>query len=197
MTFFLNAEGYTTIYTRSSLLILFISTVSFGGYSSVQKLNNLVVSYLIDAGINAVGLSPCISYPNLQAHGGDEQGGITALVLAIRQTLQAGLIPVLHGDAGLYGDFHNGRLSMGAGILSGDTLVQAIATHSLMKPHLSRAIFLTDVDGVYTRDPKLFADAQLLKVIEINSRTGKVITDVIVSGSTHEHDVTGGLTVGS
>lgn len=162
---------------------------------SVQKLNNLVVSYLIDAGINAIGLSPCMTYANLQAHGGNEHDGGTALVSAILQSLKAGLVPVLHGDAGLWGDFSKGRISMGAGILSGDTLLEVIATHSLMKPHLSRAIFLTDVDGVYTRDPKLFSDAELLKVIEIDGRSGHVITNVIVSGSTHEHDVTGGLMV--
>jgi isopentenyl phosphate kinase len=153
------------------------------------------VSYLIDAGINAVGLSPGISYPNLQAHGGNEQEGVTTLVLAIKQALGAGLIPVLHGDAGLYGDFTNGRRSMGAGILSGDTLLEVIATHELMKPYLSRAVFLTDVEGVYSRDPKLYNDVQLLKVIEIDKLSGRVITDVLVTGSTHEHDVTGGLTV--
>jgi isopentenyl phosphate kinase len=173
-----------------------LQTILIFHHSSVQKLNNLVVSYLIDAGINAVGLSPCISYHNLQAHGGNEEGGVTALVSAIQQTLKAGLIPVLHGDAGLYGDFTQGRSSMGAGILSGDTLLEAIATHPLMKPHLSRAIFLTDVEGVYTRDPKIFSDVELLKTIEIDDTTGNVITDVVVSGSTHEHDVTGGLTVG-
>lgn len=153
------------------------------------------MSYLINAGINAVGLSPCLSYHNLQAHGGDELGGVTTLVSAIKQTLKAGLIPVLHGDAGLYGDWTYGRGSMGVGILSGDTLLEAIATHPGMKPHLSRAIFLTDVEGVYTQDPKLFSNAELLKIIEIDDKTGNIITDVIVSGSTHEHDVTGGLTV--
>jgi len=140
-------------------------------------------------------LSPCISYYNLQAHGGDEDGGITTLVAAIKQTLKAGLVPVLHGDAGLYGDYSRGLSSMKAGILSGDTLIEAIATHSCMKPHLSRAIFLTDVEGVYTHDPKIFKDAKLIKTIDIDEATGTILTDVVVSGSTHEHDVTGGLTV--
>jgi uridylate kinase len=51
-------------------------------------------------------------------------------------------------------------------------------------------MFLTDVEGVYTRDPKIFSDAEILKMIEIDDTTGNVITDVVVSGSTHEHDVT-------
>ena len=163
---------------------------------SVQKLNRAVVSHLIEAGINAVGISPCISIPGMQAHGGDECGAMTTLVHSIRDALSAGLVPVIHGDAGLYGSFQHGRASMKAGILGGDTLVEAIATHEKLKKHLSQAIFLTDVEGVFTKDPNLHEDAELLKTIDINPATGKImVSNLSASGSTHEHDVTGGLEV--
>lgn len=162
--------------------------------SSVQKLNGHVVSHLIQYGINAVGISPCISIPGMQAHGGDECGAMTTLVSAIRDALSAGLVPVIHGDAGLYGSFQHGRKSMKAGILGGDTLVEAIATHHIFKDLLSQVIFLTDVDGVFTKDPNIHKDAKLLKTIEIDPSTGIIMADNLdATGSTHEHDVTGGL----
>lgn len=150
---------------------------------SVLKLNGEVVSSLIEKGINAVGISP-FSVPHMQAHGGNEGGGTAGLVTAIGNALRAGLIPVIHGDACLYGRF-------GAGILGGDTLVKVIGTDASLS--VSKAIFLTDVEGVFTSDPNLDRDAELLNSIEIDAMTGKVVTDLKASGSTHEHDVTGGL----
>lgn len=152
---------------------------------SVQKLNREVVAYLVAHGVNAVGVSP-FSIPNLQAHGGNENGGISSLVSVVTDSLRAGLIPVIHGDACLYG--HRG--SMGAGILGGDKLVEAIGTDPSLL--ISQAIFITDVEGVYTCDPNVNSDAKLLKTIEID-HNGNIITEVTASGSTHEHDVTGGL----
>jgi len=150
---------------------------------SVQTLNRHVVSALIKAGINAVGMSPGLSTPGLEAHGGDEQGGASALVRAVEDALSAGLVPVLHGDACLYGPD-------GAGILGGDTLVEILATGL---DGVKGAVFLTDVDGVYTSDPKVQNDAELLRVVEIDKSTGRVLTHVAAGGSTHAHDVTGGL----
>jgi isopentenyl phosphate kinase len=90
-------------------------------------------------------------------------------------------------------------------ILSGDTLLQWIGT----APWVSRAVFVTDVDGVYTRDPKkgdaTSSPARLLREIKVTRGTSSggdlVVTPVDdadrieVSGSEHEHDVTGGLKV--
>jgi len=159
---------------------------------SVKKLNSAVVSHLIDEGINAVGISPCMNIPGLMAHGGNEQGGVTILAQAIQEALMAGLVPVIHGDAGLYGNnFETGM--MAAGILGGDTLVEIIATHELLRDYITRTVFLTDVEGVYTKDPKSDSDATLIRLVEIDPTTGKVMTDLSASGSSHEHDVTGGL----
>ena len=178
-------------------------------------MNSSIVSYLIEEGVNAVGISPCMNIPGLMAHGGNEYNGVTLLVHAIKETLSAGLVPVIHGDAGLYGTYHNRNAdgdgssinnddimfqhqSMSGGILGGDTLVEIIATHPLMNECISKTIFLTDVHGVYTKDPNIYHDdAILVRHIDIDPITGKVMNEDIVSasGSLHEHDVTGGLEV--
>jgi isopentenyl phosphate kinase len=169
---------------------------------SVQKLNQIVVERLIHrGGINAVGISPCFAIPHLQAHGGGRHEGEDAQVIhslqtIIFDTLAAGIVPVLHGDAGLYGN--------DAGILSGDTLVRMIG--SRIKPSqdstatqlvVDRAIFITDVDGVFTKDPRLDPNAMLLPRIAVNPHTNEICASqrIDASDSIHSHDVTGGLKV--
>lgn len=153
-----------------------------------------MVSHLIDEGINAVGISPCINIPGLGAHGGDEDGGATTLVRSINEALAVGLVPVIHGDAGLYGHFDELNLNhMSAGILGGDTLVEIIATHQALTDRIEKTVFLTDVEGVYTKDPNSNDDALLIRKIDIDHQSGKIMTDLSASGSSHEHDVTGGL----
>ncbi len=209
--------------------------------NSVKKLNNIVVSSLLsssvpsptsnlethnlqkgDISINAIGLSPCMNIPSLQAYGGDTQS-VSILIQSIKEALRVGLVPVLHGDAGLYGFFEND--CMKSGILGGDTLVEIIATSEewgtkgkdcrlndnqiITEQIIDKVIFLTDVDGVFTKDPNLFPnDARLIRKIEIDSETGEIDSfemsgvdqgenkeDIAleVIGSSHEHDVTGGL----
>jgi isopentenyl phosphate kinase len=151
---------------------------------SVQTLNRYMVSTFVEHGINAVSISPCFSVPSMQAHGGDETT-TSFLSTLVRSTLQAGLVPVLHGDACLYGESE-------AGILSGDTLMEMLGKSDWV----SRAVFLTDVDGVFTKDPRNDPSAQLLRTIEVDKVTAAVVSvDLDVSGSSHEHDVTGGLKV--
>lgn len=149
---------------------------------SVQMLNQKVVSSLIQHGIPAIGISPCFGIPGLQAHGGDR---LLDLATIVHDCVRAGLVPVIHGDACLYG-------SQGAGILGGDTIMEALG---LSVSHLSKAIFLTDLDGVYTADPRIDPEAQLLRTIDIDAKTAKVLTTLKASGSSHDHDVTGGLEV--
>eukprot|EP00536_Pseudo-nitzschia_multiseries_P010215 jgi/Psemu1/202657/e_gw1.305.29.1 len=180
----------------------------------VKKLNGAVVSDLIENGINAVGISPCLNVPGLMTHGGNENNGATLLVRSLLDALSAGLVPVVHGDAGLYGicnnndDDGNGNgdydgeasaasgdrfRSVSAGILGGDTLVEIIATHPLVRGSLTKTVFLTDVDGVFTKDPKACSDAALVKNISVDPESGEVMNELSASGSSHEHDVTGGL----
>lgn len=161
---------------------------------SVKKLNSQVVSSLIENGVNAVGISPCLNIPGLMAHGGNEYQGAILLAKSIRETLSAGLVPVIHGDAGLYG-IYGDEPSMSAGILGGDTLVEIIAKNPLLNQHISKTVFLTDVEGVFTKDPNMFPDATLVRNIFIDPSNGKILNSINASGSLHEHDVTGGLEV--
>lgn len=153
---------------------------------SVQKLNYIVVQEFIQHGMNAVGVSPCFGVPGLQAHANLQREAQTHLQTAVLEAVQAGLIPVLHGDACLHG-------KDGAGILSGDTLMEILG----VQPWIHHAVFITDVDGVFDKDPRSDPDAQLLHQIAVNSTTGDIVADVAASGSSHEHDVTGGLKVSS
>lgn len=147
---------------------------------SVQRLNHLVVSTLVDLSINAVCISP-FGVPGLEAHAHLQEEPINALENLIWRTLDAGLVPVLHGDACLYGQ--------DVGILSGDTIMEILGG----LPWVSDAIFITDVDGVFNEDPRANPNAKLLKRISVDSKTADIKVDLNASGSSHEHDVTGGL----
>ena len=151
---------------------------------SVQRLNQIVVRMLVDAGIKAVAISPAFGF-QMEAHGGDEAVH-GRLLHEVRRALEAGLIPVLHGDACLYGP-------NGAGILSGDTLMQILG----QADWVNEAVFVTDVDGVFSCDPKTNPDlAILVPVIEVDPSgniTSLAHSTLKASESTHDHDVTGGL----
>jgi isopentenyl phosphate kinase len=172
---------------------------------SVQKLNKIVVGALLDHGVNAIGISPCLNVPGVEAHVvlQGPTGPASLLRQVVQRTLEAGLVPILHGDACLYGHDQ-------VGILSGDTLVEIIGTTSW----ISSAVFLTDVDGVFTDDPRINPNARLLREIAVDTLTNELIvvqsssdgsdnngdakrikTVVSASGSSHSHDVTGGLKV--
>lgn len=152
---------------------------------SVQKLNRIVVSALFDQGINAVGISPCLAVPGIQAHGPSTPESKDALLSIVESALRAGLVPVLHGDACLYG-------SRQAGILSGDILMEILAS----APWIHHAVFLTDVDGVFTRDPRLDPTALLLRNIPVWMNGSLATPRLFEAGASgHEHDVTGGLQV--
>ena len=152
---------------------------------SVQTLNRHVVSTFLDHGLNAVGISPCFGIPGLEAHANQQTDPLLALETVLKRTVDAGLIPVLH----LHGDeCHRGD---GAGILSGDILMEVLGTASWIKD----VIFITDLDGVFSEDPRENPEAQLLRHILVDPRTGSITTELTASSSSHDHDVTGGLAV--
>lgn len=137
---------------------------------SVQKLNHLVVSKLIDYGVNAVGISPGFGVPELQAHLHLQQKPMKDLEAVVLSAINAGLVPVMHGDACLYGD--------DAAILSGDTLVEVLGSLHWV----SDAVFITDVDGVYDEDPRQNSNAKLLPKIFVDPTNGTLTMDVKASG---------------
>ena len=155
--------------------------------ASVQKLNHAVVESLAQAGIPAVSLSPCFAIPGLQAHGSAEDPAIQqAFRSAVHTTLRSGFVPVIHGDACLYG-------ANDVGILSGDTIMQLLGA----APWVSRSIFLTDVDGVFVADPRVDPSAVHIPQLHVDSDGELVLGETYIdaSGSQHRHDVTGGFKV--
>lgn len=157
---------------------------------SVQTLNRRVVGALLQHSVNAVGVSPCFAIPRMQAHGGSDTAETSKhaqddLATVVRDALQAGLVPVLHGDACLYG-------TEDGGILSGDTLMEIIGRQSWV----SQAVFITDQDGIYSMDPREDPTAQLLRFVQVDKKSLDIISPKLnASGSSHDHDVTGGFKV--
>jgi len=150
---------------------------------AVQTLNRHVVGKLLEYGVTAVGVSPCFGVPGLEAHAIRQPAAREMLERVVKETLYAGIVPVLHGDACLYGPW--------GGILSGDSIMEILGTSSWVH----HSVFITDVDGVFSEDPRVNPDAQLLKHIFVDQKSGRIITKLSASSSSHIHDVTGGLAV--
>jgi isopentenyl phosphate kinase len=152
-----------------------------------------VVAALIENNVNAVGISPCFSMTTAMTSSIEEHQ--QQLVAIVQSTLQAGLVPVLHGDACL---FYSQDATPRGGILSGDTIIEWVGSASFV----SRVIFLTDVDGVYTSDPRLNSTAEFVPLMaaslspsssSLHSEPPPLVV-IQATGSTHAHDVTGGFT---
>lgn len=164
---------------------------------SVQRLNRLVLEALLEAGINAVGISPCFAAPSMHADSPTEGAAANDLRSVVESSLRAGLVPVLHGDACLRPS--NGGGTTEVGILSGDTLFAMLA----LAPWVTRGVFLTDVDGVYTADPYRVPTATLIPTIGVPADAAEALvlsgdddmsdTGLQASESRHDHDVTGGF----
>lgn len=161
---------------------------------SVQYLHwNVLFSLINRVGLNAVGFSPFSVNPILEKVS-------SALGERIEELWRRNceVIPVVHGDAILV---PNSTKKGGTTIriLGGDKLVSIIARHFVNREYNVRAIFITDVDGVYTSDPKLNESAKLIPIIKVSNNDDSIhIEDLeeefLVAGeSTHKHDVTGGL----
>ena len=175
---------------------------------SVQKLNAAMVKALLDHGVNACNISPGITLPGMRAYGSSttttdnnttNNGSVVAMGLlcdSINEALDAGLLPVVNGDACLIDENH-------AGILGGDTLVEGLVSSEKMKEIVRKVIFISDIAGVFTSDPKMNKNARLIRSLKVDVTTGEVTTDdddgdnaaaeMDVGGSSHAHDVTGGL----
>ena len=93
----------------------------------------------------------------------------------IQQLLDTGLVPVMYGDAVL-------DTEQGFAILSGDQLIVRLA----IELDAERVIFGSDVDGIFTSNPKLHSDAKLIPKVSLSNMTADV-------GDTTFTDVTGGM----
>ncbi|MDR0198202.1 MAG: kinase, partial [Methanomassiliicoccaceae archaeon] len=134
----------------------------------VRELNIMVVSELMNAGISAVAVptGSCFMMD------GDELLVDTEI---LRGYARLGMIPVMSGDVVL-------DRKRGFGICSGDAVMKVLA--DIFSPE--RIIFVSDVDGLYDRDPKVSKDAKLI---------GNVNADVLarIPSEMTVADVTGGV----
>ncbi len=136
----------------------------------MEWLNHEVVKTLQENGVKAMPFQP--SAGGILCNGKLVQFPLNV----VEKFLDLGLVIVSHGDVLL----DNSR---GIGILSGDHLAPYLA-HNL---RAKRLILGTDVDGVFTADPKRNPDAKLVKEITPDNLTGLEI------GGSNSTDVTGGM----
>jgi isopentenyl phosphate kinase len=128
--------------------------------ADVLSLDSIIVNELNGNGINAVAVPPHVVYTSSKPD-----------FRSVEKIIENGFVPVLYGDI----IFNEGHYR----ILSGDD----IALDLSIKYRPDSVIFLTDVDGLFTLDPKKFADAKLIRRIKAEK--------MVVDGS--EGDATGSM----
>ena len=138
-----------------------INSVTEQGYALVHKdmvdLNQKIVSSMIDAGLKAFGVPPAVFNGNLRA-----------ISDSVYFYTSIGFYPVTFGD--VYPDMENRAF----GIISGDDLMVELAGR--LRP--DKVAFLTDVDGIYDRNPKTSKSAKLLKTMSEQAVFEQYGTDV-------------------
>lgn len=150
---------------------------------SVTSLNLHIVRALAREGIPTVGMSPFACGWSTCARNMSSAADLSPVTEAIN----AGLIPVLHGDAVL-------DEMLGCTILSGDVIIRHLA--QLLMPEY--VVFLTDVSGVYDRPPG-DPNAVLLREIDVKTDgTWSVVNPTAqdmkrVEITVASHDTTGGM----
>ena len=138
-------------------------------HQSMTRLNQIIVDTLLEAGVPAFG----ISASSMLVTKGKRLIDIDLSI--VKKCLELGLIPVMYGDAVL-------DTEQGFAILSGDQLIVRLA----IELDAERVIFGSDVDGIFTSNPKLYPEAKLIEKVSLRNMTAKV-------GESTTTDVTGGM----
>ena len=140
--------------------------------NSCAKLSAAVMAQLLDAGV------PAVLLPT-GALAVQKNKRISSFNMApIKHALKLGLVPVLRGDL-VFDE------ALGASVCSGDQVVSYLCS----KLKVARAVFATDVDGVFLEDPKKNRNAKMFRQIRI--RDLHFMRDSI--GGSKATDVTGGM----
>jgi len=139
-------------------------------HALVQQLNNYVLESLHKANIPAVSLPPhaILSLDNHKVDHLDYP--------LFKSYLDSNFVPVSFGDVAL-------DKSLGFSICSGDLLIRHLCAH--FKPE--KIIFVIDIDGLYTANPKTHPEAEL---IEHTDSSG--LSTILTQADEHS-DVTGGM----
>ncbi len=141
-------------------------------HQAMEKLNSRIVESLLDAGrpAMAVQTSACTIV---------EDDEIVDMELRnIEKLVDLGVVPVLYGDS-------VPDLEKGMTILSGDQLLAYMAE----RMGASEVILGTDTDGIYTSDPKISINADLIP--RINADNWDRLSKLVNFSS--PKDVTGGM----
>ncbi len=149
--------------TRGEIDVECFSKTSY----TMMSLNTYLIKELNDVGIKSVSIPPHTIFRR-------EVGRLTYESDLIRKYLMRGLTPVLYGDVIL----SNGSFE----VISGDTIAWLLAKDL----SVGELIFVTDVDGLFDKDPKKYADAKLIDFIHASSLAE-------LTFSTNEYDVTGSM----
>jgi isopentenyl phosphate kinase len=140
--------------------------------ASVQKLNNEVVSELVSVGIPAVSINP---FDVLE----QKNKKISKFnLIPIKNVLKQNCVPVLFGDM-----VKDSELNYS--VVSGDALISFLAR----KLNAEKLFLGTDVEGIFTKDPKIHASA--VKVNKINNANYQNVLAGL--GGSKSIDVTGGM----
>jgi isopentenyl phosphate kinase len=138
----------------------------------VKKLNTIICESLISKKI------PCVSIqPSSFITTNNKRIDNFNLDL-IAKYLDEGFVPVIYGDVVL-------DSNLKIAVLSGDQIIQYLA-ENLKSKVINEVILGTDVDGVFTKNPKKHDDAKLIRKVSS-------LEDIEVLDSTTNIDVTGGM----
>ncbi|MGP6220128.1 isopentenyl phosphate kinase [Caldiplasma sukawensis] len=125
--------------------------------SDMEKLNSIVVRAFIDAGMNAVGISPFFT-----EHMNTDE--------FLNEMVNDGQIPIMYGDVTV----KNGEVK----IVSGDDII--ISASEILKPE--KAIIFSDVDGIFDKDPKKHNDARIIKKLETHDVSFSDVENDVTGG---------------
>jgi isopentenyl phosphate kinase len=135
----------------------------------VRELSSMVVGKMLEKGIPAVSVAPgsCFVMDDGRLLINDSE--------ALTGLYGLGIMPVLFGDVVL-------DRRKGFGICSGDQIMEALS--GIFKPE--RVVFVSDVDGLYDRDPKTHKNAGLICEVTAEGLAN-------IARETTVADVTGGV----
>ncbi len=135
----------------------------------VRELNSMVIKELLENDIPAVSVPPgsCFVMDDGKLVVSDDE--------ALIGLYKLGIMPVMFGDVVL-------DRKKGFGICSGDQLMEVLAE----KLQPERVIFVSDIDGLYDKDPKTNKNAKII---------GEVTAENLatIAGESSVDDVTGGV----
>jgi isopentenyl phosphate kinase len=135
----------------------------------VRELDSMIINELLNEGIPAVSVPPgsCFVMDDGKIVANDTE--------AIEALASVGIMPVIFGDVIM-------DRKKGFGICSGDQLMEVMC--DLFKP--TAVVFVSDIDGLYDKDPKTHPDAKL--ITEVTAENLKKI-----DSESSVDDVTGGV----